>query len=164
MPLLGPDEEEVDLEKQLKIYKEYLEATKTIHKMIRRKKFAYTREVGRSFLEPIFNPPPNLDTDGLQKIMLSVLKKLEPLVNLPEEVIERTISIQEKINQIRKLVDNNPQTNFSSLLNQAENKTDIIVTFLALLELIKQETIVVVQENIFKDITIKIHEETVTEE
>lgn len=115
-------------------------------------------------MEPIFNPPPNLDTNGLRKIMLLILEKLSPLISLPDEVIERTISIQEKINQIRKIIESESQTNFRNLLNQAKNKTDIIVTFLALLELIKQETIIVVQEDIFNDITIKIYDQSVVED
>ncbi len=164
LPLLGPDEEEIDLEKQLKIYKEYLEASKLINKIIGRKKFTYPREVSRAFMEPIFNPPPNLDTNGLKKIMLLILEKLSPLISLPDEVIERTISIQEKINQIRKIIESESQTNFCYLLNQAKNKTDIIVTFLALLELIKQETIIVVQEDIFNDIKIKIYDQPVIED
>ncbi len=164
LPMLGPEEEEIDLEKQLKIYKEYLEASKNIHKMIRKRRFSYVREASRSFMEPIFSPPPNLDMKDLHKMMLSLLQKLEPLVSVPEDVIERTVSIQEKIDQIRNLIYANPQTNFRTLLDAAESKTDIIVTFLALLELIKQESIVVVQENIFKDITIKVYDEPVTEE
>ena len=115
-------------------------------------------------LEPIFNPPPQLDAPELQRIMLEVLRKIEPIVSLPEEVIERTVSIQQKIDQIRTLIIQQETTSFQALLNTAGTKTEVIVTFLALLELIKQENIIVVQRSVFDDITIKTYETNVIEE
>ena len=44
---------------------------------------------------------------------------------------------------------------FSDILREAKDKTEVIVSFLALLELIKQRTILVKQENIFEDIMIE---------
>ncbi|MBU0707748.1 segregation/condensation protein A [Patescibacteria group bacterium] len=164
LPIYEPEEEEVDLEKQLKIYKEYLEASKKVQQIIKKKKYTYIREVKQSFLEPIFCPPPNLDASGLKNIMLEVLRKLEPLVTLPETVIERAISIQEKINQIKNLIGTDSKLNFKSLMKNAETRTEIIVTFLALLELIKQENVLVVQESIFEDITINNYQKNVIEE
>ena len=41
----------------------------------------------------------------------------------------------------------------------AKNKTDVIVTFLALLELVKQQTVVLVQDKVFEDIVVKKVEE-----
>ncbi|MFA5106840.1 MAG: segregation/condensation protein A [Patescibacteria group bacterium] len=164
LPFLQPEAEEIDLEKQLRIYKEYLEASKQVQALIRRKRYLYPREMSRSMLEPIFNPPPQLDAPGLQRIMLEVLRKIEPIVSLPEEVIERTVSIQQKIDQIRTLIIQQETTSFQALLNTAGTKTEVIVTFLALLELIKQENIVVVQQSVFDDITIKTYETNVIEE
>jgi len=164
LPILETEEEEIDLEKQLKIYREYLEASKIIQKIIRQKRFTYVRETSQAILEPIFAPPPNLDASALKKYMLGILNKIEPLIRLPEDVIERAVSIQEKIDQIRNLIYQEAQLNFRTLLNHAKSRTDIIVTFLALLELIKQETIVVVQKDMFEDITIKSIEQNVTEE
>lgn len=164
LPFLQPEEEELDLEKQLRIYKEYLEASKNLQRLIRRKRFLYPREFSRATLEPIFNPPPQLDAAGLRLIMLEVLSKIEPIVSLPEEVIERTVSIQEKIDQIKNLISGQNATSFRNLLSSAKTKTEVIVTFLALLELIKQESIVVVQQGIFEEITIKTYDLHVTQE
>lgn len=164
LPFLQPEEEEIDLEKQLRIYKEYLEASKNVQKIIRRKRYLYPREFSRSMMEPMFSPPPDLDTDGLQRIMLEVLRKIEPIVSLPEEVIERTVSIQQKIDQIRQLIIQQSSTSFQALLNTAKTRTEVIVTFLALLELIKQENVIVVQQDVFDEITIKTFETNVIEE
>jgi segregation and condensation protein A len=158
LPIIQVAEDEIDLEKQLKIYREYLEASKQVAKMLTKKKFMYVREASPALMEPIFSPPPHLDTDMLKTIMLDVLAKIEPIIHIPEAVIERTISISEKIQHIKQLVAQAAGTNFHTLLGQANNRTEIIVTFLALLELIKEEHITVQQNSIFEDISITVHQ------
>lgn len=149
------DEEEGDLEKQLKIYRVFHLAAKSIQKMIGRKRFSYIREVrGARVIDPIFTPPKGLTTKTIKEIFIEVLKKIEPIVNLPQEVMEKTVSIQEKISQIQEAIQRGISLNFYALLKSAESKTEIIVTFLALLELVKQQVIVVAQQEAFSDIEI----------
>lgn len=149
------EEEEGDLEKQLKIYRVFHLAAKDIQKMINRKKFSYIREVkGAKIIEPIFTPPQGLEANALKEMFMDVLKKIEPIVNLPSEVIEKTVSIQEKISQIQVTIQRGISLNFHNLLKSTESKTEIIVTFLALLELVKQRVIVVMQKDAFEDIEI----------
>jgi segregation and condensation protein A len=156
LPVIEVEEDEVDLEKQLKIYREYLEASKQLAARLQTKKFMYLREASPALMEPIFSPPPHLDAGVLKSIMLDVLAKIEPIIHIPEAVIERTISIGEKIRQIKALVAQAEGMNFRALLSQANNRTEIIVTFLALLELIKEEHVTIQQDNIFEDITITV--------
>lgn len=155
LPLLQPaDEDEADLETQLKMYREYQIAAKAMQALIGQKRYMYVREANPALMEPIFSPPPSLDATGLRQIMLDVIAKIEPIVHIPDAVIERTMSIQEKITQISGLLRNAERTNFRSLLGEAKNKTEIIVTFLALLELIKQGDIQVQQSSTFEEISI----------
>lgn len=162
LPALEFEEEEGNLEQQLKIYRIFLEASKDIQKMIGKKKFAYFRDSKRvRNMEPIFNPPQNIKADNLRKFFEDILGKIEPIIKLPQEMIKKTVSIQEKISQIRDLIFQSPSLSFHTLLIKAENKTEIIVTFLALLELVKKNSVQVVQKNIFEDIQIeKLPEET----
>jgi segregation and condensation protein A len=156
LPVVEIETDEIDLEKQLKIYREYLEASKLVAARLGKKKFMYLREASPALMEPIFSPPPQLNVDELKSLMLEVLAKIEPIINIPEAVIERTISISEKIQHIKDLVARAEGTNFRTLLGLANNRTEIIVTFLALLELIKEEHITFQQDNIFEDITITV--------
>lgn len=154
------DEEEGDLEKQLKIYRIFHLAGKGIEKIIARNRFSYIREVkGAKVIDPIFTPPKGLATNTLKEIFIEVLKKIEPIVNLPQEVMEKTVSIQEKISQIQEAVQRGISLNFHTLLKSAASKTEIIVTFLALLELVKQQVIVVMQQDAFADIEINNYQE-----
>lgn len=149
-------EEEGDLEKQLKIYRIFLEASKRIQKMISKKRFAYFRESSKlKTIEPIFNPPKNIATTNLRKLFQEVLGRIEPLIKLPQEMIKKTVSIQEKISEIQKKIFQESTLSFRALLEKAKSRTEIIVTFLALLELVKQRSVQVVQQDIFADIYIE---------
>ena len=156
LPFLQFDEEEdeEDLTKQLKIYKEYLEASKVVAKLIAKKHFTYSRE--KLLLNQVidFAPPPKLNKTRLTEVFSEIIRGLQPILNLPTEVIRKTINIQEKIRQIRERIYQQATTQFSEILQEAKDKTEVIVSFFALLELIKQKTVAVKQDNVFGDITI----------
>ena len=153
---LDGEEEAGDLEKQLKIYRIYYDASKHIQKMIGKKKFSYFRESSRvRTVEPIFNPPQGICAKDLRDYFKEVLERIEPIVKLPQEMIKRTVSIQEKISQIKTAISTEARLSFKNLLTQSKNKTEVIVTFLALLELVKQRSVLVMQESVFEEIYIE---------
>jgi len=156
LPYLSMDEEDVgsQLENQLKIYQKFYEASKIIHKMILKKRFMYQRENIRSY-EVVFCPPEGLTKDDLVGFFRIILHNLEPVIQLPQQVMKKTMSLKEKIWQIKDIISSNSEMNFRNLVNGVKSKTEIIVTFLALLELIKQRSIVVVQDQIFEEIKIQ---------
>jgi len=149
------EDEGNDLEKQLKIYKEYYEASLVLHKMLLKKKFLFSRERPAVTIERIFNPPKTLTVGKLRDLFAEVLSELQVWVNLPTEIIARTISIRERIASIQEEIGHQATMTFRTLLKSAKNKTEIIVTFLAVLELVKQRIVVVVQERVFDDIVVK---------
>lgn len=151
----GQEEEEEDLTKQLKIYKEYLEATKAVQKMIGKKCFAFSREKLLTGQDIGFAPPPKLVKDKLAQVFNEIINGLQPFLNLTTEVVKRTVSIQEKINQIRQRIYSQAASRFSDILKEAKDKTEVIVSFLALLELIKQRIVSVKQNKVFDDIEIE---------
>jgi len=156
LPSLAIDDEEAtDLEHQLKIYKEYYEASKLIETMIKKKQFTFTREKPIRVFTPRFSPPEKLKIEDLRSIFIDLLKKLEPIVNLPKDVIRKTISISEKIRQIKDFILSQVAFSFKKLLNNGGNKTEVIVSFLAILELVKQKTIEVSQSRMFEEIKIR---------
>jgi segregation and condensation protein A len=81
------------------------------------------------------------------------------LQEVPEEAPElgtlvHTVTIEDKISQIRALLRTQPQVTFGALLNDAHSRVEIIVTFLALLEMIRHHRVSVRQERMFGPITI----------
>lgn len=150
------DDGEQDLEKQLKIYREYFEASKKLHALILKRRYTFARGASLRVLasERAFRPPESVVTEDLTRIFRIVLKRLEPFITISEDVIIRTVSIREKIESIRMQIMTQASMNFQTLLEQASSRTDIIITFLALLELVKMRSIAVVQDEMFSGIRI----------
>lgn len=145
--------EEGDLESQLRIYKEYLDASKSIDALIGKRRFLFVHEK-LPHVDIGFAPPKKLTSSAMADLLRGVIARLEPLVNVPLAVVEKTVSIHEKIRQIQALIAKASSVRFSSVLAVAESRTEVVVSFLALLELVKQRTVVVSQDEMWGDITI----------
>lgn len=155
IPGLDLDEDESgSLEKQLKIYKEYYSAAKKIKEMLKEQNFMFSRSKPIRVFTPKFSPPEGLRIKDLAIIFENIVKRLEPVVNLPKSVIKKTISIGEKIKHIKNMIMEKLSFNFKKILLSGD-KTEVIVSFLAMLELVKQRTISVNQEGLFTDITVQ---------
>lgn len=147
------DDAGVELERQLKMYQAFVEAAKNVTQMFNRHRVLYPRE-GYSTIEPIFNPPEHLKVDHLRDIFADVLKELEPITRLPQTVIIRTINIRQKIEQITRRLLAEKTMSFHKLLQTSNNKTEVIITFLAVLEMVKLRTATVIQETLYADVNI----------
>jgi len=109
-----------------------------------------------SFDEKVtFYPDPEVTGGKLHSCILGVVKSLDEITNLPKRTIKEAISIQEKITHLQALIGSQIETKLSTLLTSAKDKTEVIVTFLALLELIKQRILIVDQDGLFADVNIK---------
>lgn len=157
LPSLELDGEEGgDLAKQILIYKEYRDASLLIHKMILKRHFTFVRERPPiSAGDVFFNPPAWLTKEKLAGVIREIIEDLEPIVRLPRGVVKSAISIQEKIQEIRNLIQKNLEVKFHLMVAKAKSKVEVIVNFLAVLELLKQRHIVVRQEQMFGEIHIK---------
>jgi segregation and condensation protein A len=149
-------EEEGDLEAQLKIYKEYLEASKVIEAAIGTKRFLYVHDKLPN-IDIGFAPPKKLGTDQMKGFMLTVIARLQPVFVIPQAAVERVTSIHDKIKRIHEWVKKVENLSFREVMLEAESRVDMVVTFLALLELIKQRSIFVTQEGQFSDIVINLN-------
>lgn len=155
LPQFAPEEEEEQsLAEQLKLYKAFVDASKKINKLwIDRKISMFRIEPPRKSAE--FSPPTNLSQDNLHQSMLQLISRLKPLKPLPQTNIDRAISMKEKIDKIRNLINTRGRADFFELLDNAKNRTEVIVSFLALLELVKQKVVALRQDDLFSDIAIE---------
>lgn len=159
LPYLYPEEEEeiAELEQQLKMYKEFLEAAKKIDVMLGKKKFMFAREFNRKVILAninLFSPPKSLKASDMKSVFNDLLGKIQPPEKLEEETLDKKINIEEKILSIQKMLIDRIKTSFDKVIAKARNKTEVIVSFLAMLELIKQRDIEVKQDGLFHKITI----------
>lgn len=152
----GDDEETgEELARQLKIYKEFQDASKIIQKILGKKKYAFSRQKMIVTKEFVFTPPDSITCLVLAETFAEIIKSLSPFVNLPEQTLKKSINIQEKIEHIRKHIFSQATSRFSEILKTAKDRSEVIVSFLALLELVKQKVVVVRQLDVFDDIEIE---------
>ncbi|KKQ27142.1 MAG: Segregation and condensation protein A [Candidatus Magasanikbacteria bacterium GW2011_GWC2_37_14] len=155
LPQFVLDEEEgPSLEEQLRLYKLFIDAAKEINKKWLSSTQAYFREEPARRLEA-FTPPSNLSLISLEEQYRKLLVRLQPPKPLPQTHIDRTVLLEEKIKSIYGLLKKMKNLNFSEILNSAQNRTEVIVTFLALLELVKGKQVLLRQSNVFSDIAIE---------
>lgn len=159
LPYLYPaeDEEIDDFAKQIKMYQEFLAATKTVAELIGKKKFMFARQFNRQSLlgnRPSFMPPKNVTANTLAMVFEDIAGRLKAAEKLGEASIEDSISIEEKITHVRDILNKKVNFIFSQLIAKAKNKTEVIVGFLAILELMKQREVVIEQAELFGEITV----------
>jgi len=160
------DEEINELEYQLKMYKEFVEASRVIEKMLAKKKFSFMRDYGKTgrrrnnFAWNKFSPPKNLTGAILQEQFGFIVGRFQmEEIEIKEEVIDHKISIDERIIYIQKALLERVRVNFTKIISSAKSKTEIIVNFLAVLELAKQRELFFEQTELFSDIIINKLEE-----
>lgn len=165
LPYLYPEEKEEldDLEEQLRMYKEFLEASKKIAGLIGKKRFMFWRDpskIGRRNIfagitdTNVFSPPKNIKSADLFSAFSELLRRAKPSEIMEEEMLEHKINMEEKIAAIQKMLIEKIRVSFNALMSGAKSKTEAIVNFLALLELIKQREVFVLQNGLFAEIEI----------
>lgn len=75
--------------------------------------------------------------------------------HLEQQVIREEYTVDDKIDYIREYIKNNSKVCFKDLFLNSVNKLEIIITFLALLELIRLREIIISQEKTYDDIFIQ---------
>ncbi len=156
------DENEEDLASKLLLYKQFKEVAKHLKKLDQRGNQSFTRTL--VFSQRInFWPDPEVTAEVLHSNIKNVVQALKELDNLPKAKVKEAISIQERIAHLQMQLSSQIETKLSDLLSTSKNKGEVIITFLALLELIKQRMFTVNQDDLFSDITIKKYEVTFAE-
>jgi segregation and condensation protein A len=162
LPLLEfteEEEEEIrDLEHQLAEYKKFKDAALQIAKLIESKNFGFTRE-GFQGLKTIFYPPENIVAEDIKKAFVKILGEIEVADKLEEEMVREVLTLEEKIVHLQNHLREKVQTSFAELIKNTEDKVEVVVSFLAMLEMVKQRLIHIEQDELFGEIRMR-HKET----
>jgi len=159
-PLREAGEENLgeELARQLQIYKRYKELSNWLNDRETRHLRSYLRVA----------PPPKFESRlDLSDITLTDLMKAAEDIFAEEAekqalgtvISPPRITIREKIALIAKRLGKGRTTTFSGLLGQKPTRLEVVVTFLALLELVKRYCVSTRQEKLFSDIQIEKLEE-----
>jgi len=78
------------------------------------------------------------------------------------EIIKDEFTVEEKVHDLLHMLMNTASLSLSSLFGKAINQVEMVVTFLAILELIRLKEIVVAQKELFGDILVVRNQEKMT--
>lgn len=155
LPYLYPEPDEgPSLADQLKLYKRYADASHDILARWENGGVAYGRAEPVATV-PRFNPPDNAGPADLRAAFTALLVRLKPLAALPQVTIDRAISVRQKIEQIYNALKQFRKIHFKDIIANAASRTEVIVSFLALLELVKRQEAVIDQPAAFAEMMIK---------
>ena len=94
----------------------------------------------------------------LNEIFKSIMRKqqdkIDPLRSKFGKIEKEEVSLEEKTEYLENYATTHKHFSFRSLLEAQSSKVEVIVTFLAILELMKTGKILISQEHIFDDIQI----------
>jgi segregation and condensation protein A len=147
------DDPRWDLIRQLIEYKKFKEAAAELHLRELEQDRIFARESSASSL---LQGPLRLEEVGIFQLInafQTVIKRIEARQDVQEIFAER-FSVSEKIDIILQRVANNARLRFSDLFGAAVSRVEVVVTFLALLELIRLKQVRALQKNMFEEIEI----------
>ena len=89
-----------------------------------------------------------------QDVMKKQYNKIDPVRSVFGKIEKEEVTVEEKMDYLQEYIQSHRQFRFRELLQKQSSKIQIVVTFLAILELMKTGMIVVEQENTFDEIVI----------
>ena len=151
---------EEDLRNKLLEYEKYKELTKNLSELEEKRMEVYTKlpESLKSYIEVDKLPKGEFDLNDLLNAYNEYLKRKKLERPLKTKITKRELSIDDQIKSIRKLLNNRQKIEFFELFDEF-SKENIVVTFLSILEMTKNDDITLLQKDNFSPIIIEKREQ-----
>jgi segregation and condensation protein A len=147
------DDPRWDLIRQLIEYKKFKEAAAQLHDRALEQERIFTRDGGSVAVSDAPLPLHEVGIFQLIHAFQEVIKRVEAREDL-QEIFGERFSVSDKIEKILERVGNGTPVRFSDLFGQIVSRLEIVVTFLALLELIRLNQVRALQPKMFDEIEI----------
>lgn len=155
LPTLETEEEEQeieDLKAKLEIYKKYKEAAGEFGNILQKNQRSFSAKRPKITLSG-FTPPKGVELPQLWKVFQKLIDDMpEELTREQVELPSEKITVEEKLAHLEGLFAKKNTHSFSSLLTGSHSKLEAIVTFLAILEMVKVKQLKINQEENFGEI------------
>ena len=154
---LDIDDPRIDLVAQLIEYKKYRDLAHKLRNLHENNKDSFFR----SSAKIVYDQSPEV-SDFLKEVSLFDISKIfkDAIDNAPTQdsftIYKEIVSLTDQKKFIMESFEGNEVVSLKRIVKKLETKIEIIVTFLALLEMIKQSEILCTQKKIFQDIEIKL--------
>jgi segregation and condensation protein A len=156
LPVLELTEEEsnsvTDLELRLKLYQIYRDAGKELSA-----RFDVAPLYEKTYIQdenPLFTPDSRTTLASLKEAITDVINRFPKVVFRAQVAVKKVMSLEDMIKSVEERITRQFKLSFKDFVGQKE-RSHVIVSFLAVLELVKQGTVLVQQESRFHDITIE---------
>jgi segregation and condensation protein A len=147
------DDPRWDLIRQLIEYKKFKEAAAQLHDRALEQERIFTRDGGSAAISGAPLPLHEVGIFQLIHAFQEVIKRVEAQEDL-QEIFGERFSVSDKIEKILERVSDGAPVRFSELFGQIVSRVEIVVTFLALLELIRLNQVRAMQRKMFDEIEI----------
>lgn len=155
LPELALTEEEQgdihDLETRLKIFKRIKDASKHVQSLFGIE-MIFTQSHARPVV-PVFTPDVSFTLEKALFCMKDLFNRLPKKENLPKHVVQKVVSLEEMIGNLTTRITTSLRMSFKQFTSEHKGeRVNVIVSFLAMLELVKEGVLHVSQEREFDDI------------
>lgn len=146
-----PEEEPVDLEAVLAEYRRFKAAAGAL----REREEAGLRSFPRLAPPPAIPPGPGLSNVTLQRLAAIVRTVLARQVEPPEGTVPReTVTIRQKVEQLETALLDSGRVSFTAFISASRSRLEVVVAFMAVLELVRRGRATADQPAPFGDIYI----------
>ncbi len=161
LPSLTLTEEEEegihDLETRLKIYQRMKDASVNIKNLFGSQIIFSQSQIKP--IDPVFSLHESMNLLSLAQAIKDIIKSLPKKEMIPKAVVRKVISLEDMIDDLTKRINQGLRIKFSEFsATHKKERVNVIVSFLAMLELVKQGAIHVTQEQNFGDINMETKE------
>lgn len=140
-----------DLKRRLSAYEKVRAAARELARIFGKKIMV---SKGERLPEISFAPARDLSSIALAEALARIIAARETIEELPEVRVKPLVTIEEMMDRLAKRVECALTLSFKEFAKDAKERVDIIVSFLALLELVKQGTVAAEQYDVHGDIRI----------
>lgn len=116
------------------------------------------RDVFQAKAEPpdleYVKPPPEVELKELFLAMSDILQRVK--LNAHHQVAKESLSVRERMSMVLDRLNQDSFVDFSSLFSFEEGRLGVVVTFIAILELLRSSTVEIIQNEPYSPIHLKV--------
>ncbi len=152
LALTDEEQEDVDdLKRRLTAYEQLREAARELARLAGRRPLY---SAGERKPEVTFAPSRDLSANALAEALARALAAREEVEKLPQASVRPMVTIEEMMERLARRVETAMTLSFKDFAGSSSERVEVIVSFLALLELVKQGAVAAEQYGQYGDIRI----------
>ncbi len=149
------DDQIKDLENRLLLYKEFKAARELLKRSFNINAIAYSRQLLEN-IPRLFYPSEDISISSLHAAIIKILHSIVILVPKDERTVTHAlVSIEEKMSELLGRMQKSGKESFQEL-SAGKSRGEVVVLFLAILHLLKNQHVGISQTKHFDDIIIKL--------